>query len=165
MAVNNLKVVLDTNIICSLCRGETEVTYITSTLLYNSPLQISLDSGGILQGEYQKNVRKAQSSEYYQKWFQQMEAGSKIFYCFSPSLTKNIDENLTRLKFTGKEDKVIVALALNSGLKYIVTEDSDFGKGTKGKEHLDAYNYLSNSLGITIHDKREAVERFIKNDF
>jgi hypothetical protein len=54
-------------------------------------------------------------------------------------------------------DRVVVGLALDSD-RYIVTEDSDFGKGSsiKASEHRDVLDFLTARLGLTVHDATEA---------
>jgi hypothetical protein len=73
---------------------------------------------------------------------------------------KKISEKLTDMGFTGEVDRILVALALDKGNdQYIITEDSDFGKGDteKAKEHNDVLHYLTNQLQLTVHDANEAL--------
>ena len=62
--------------------------------------------------------------------------------------------------FTGEVDRILVALALETrNDRYIITEDSDFGKGDteKAKEHNDVLQHLTNKLQLTVHDAEEAL--------
>ena len=73
---------------------------------------------------------------------------------------KKISKTLIGMGFTGEVDRIIVALALETrNDRYIITEDSDFGKGDteKAKEHKDVLDYLTNQLQLTVHDANESL--------
>ena len=62
--------------------------------------------------------------------------------------------------FTGEVDRIIVALALETrNDRYIITEDSDFGKGDteKAEQHAHVLRYLTDQLQLTVHDAGEAL--------
>ena len=73
---------------------------------------------------------------------------------------KKISETLVDMDFTGEVDRIIVALALETrNDRYIITEDSDFGKGDteKAEQHADVLQYLTNQLQLTVHGANEAL--------
>ena len=43
--------------------------------------------------------------------------------------------------------------------RYIITEDSDFGKGDteKAEHHADVLHYLTNQMQLTVHDAKDAL--------
>jgi hypothetical protein len=121
------------------------------------------DNGNKVRGEYWKNAREC---EFFEKWYKEMETGYKISY--SPAtLNKRIADSLHEMKFTGEVDRILVALALKTGNdKYIITEDSDFGKGDteKAEQHADVRHYLTNQLQLTVHDAEEALRFYDRVD-
>ncbi len=64
------------------------------------------------------------------------------------------------MEFTGEVDRILVLLALEArNDRYIITEDSDFGKGEteKAEQHADVLHDLTNQLQLTVHDAKEAL--------
>lgn len=149
-------IVIDTNIIFHACEFDMSALNLLTGILNNDNLKIGFDVENKLISEYRQN---AGDYEFFLKWFQKIENSYKLSYLYV-KLDSKIDENLTNLEFNGEVDKIVVALALNSKLKHIVTEDSDFGKGPRGDEHIDVLNYLKDDLFLKVHDATEAVEHF-----
>ena len=118
-------IVIDTNIIRHACEFDMSALNLLTGILNNDNLKIGVDIEEKLMSEYLKN---AGNHDFFIKWFQNIENTYKLSYLYV-RLDSKIDKNLTKLEFNGEVDKIVVALALNSELKHIVTEDSDFGKG------------------------------------
>ena len=146
--------VIDTNIIHLACKMNMSAIHLLTGFLEHDDLKIGLDNERKLLSEYRK---KLEEDEFYKKWIQDMEQANKLRYLYV-KLNSRIDEKLVNLKFNGKVDKIVVALAIYSKLNHIVTEDSDFGKGPRGDEHIDVFNYLNGDLSLNVHDVAEAVE-------
>ena len=151
-----MKIALDTNIICKACNSNLDCMYVMLKIRSESSHKILHDNGNKVRDEYWKNAR---ACEFFEKWYKEMENGYKISY--SPAtLNKNIADSLYEMNFTGEVDRILVALALETrNDRYIITEDSDFGKGDteKAKEHNDVLQHLTNKLQLTVHDAEEAL--------
>lgn len=152
-----MRVVIDTNIICNSCNTCIDSIHVLAEILYNPFLFLSLDNENKLEFEYRNTANRQERSEFFIKWFKNMEEQGKISYLFVRT-KKSIETNLTKLSFHGEVDKLVVYLALESTPSYIATEDSDFGKGSRGEEHSDVLDYLNKELNIIVHDTREALE-------
>lgn len=152
----SVKISLDTNIICKACNYNLDCMHVMLKIQSGSSHKILHDNENKVRGEYWKNAREC---EFFEKWYKEMETGYKIFY--SPAtLNKKIANVLDEINFTGEVDRIIVALALETrNDRYVITEDSDFGKGDteKAKQHTDVLHYLTNQLQLTVHDAEEAL--------
>ncbi|MEA3282469.1 MAG: hypothetical protein U9Q68_07910 [Euryarchaeota archaeon] len=149
-----MKIALDTNIICKArdlddpninCMG------VLTRILHDVNHGILHDTDGKLLNEYRN---KAGGYGFFQKWYQEMEKKENGIHYLFANLDRNykkISETLVDMGFTGEVDRILVALALGTrDDRYIITEDSDFGKGDteKAKEHADVLHYLTNQLPI-----------------
>jgi hypothetical protein len=118
------------------------------------------DTGKRLSSEYRRN---AGGRELFEKWYTVMGSKENGIQYLPIDLDRNykkISETLIGMGFTGEVDRILVALALETrNDQYIITEDSDFGKGSteKAKEHDDVLHYLTNQLQLTVHDANEAL--------
>ncbi|WP_292374736.1 hypothetical protein [Methanosarcina sp. UBA411] len=161
-----MNIVIDTNIICNSCNGSCNLymdsIFVLAEILQKQSLFLSLDTNNKLRTEYKNTTNRLSSSEFFQKWFVNMETQMKISYIFVQN-KKGIENKLDNLGFHSEIDRLIVHLALESSPSYIATEDSDFGKGPRGKEHVEALNYLNNDLNITVHDTKQALN-FLRNN-
>ncbi len=151
-----MKIALDTNIICKACDYNLDCMHVMLKILSGSSHKILHDNENKVRGEYWKNAREY---EFFEKWYKEMETGYKISY--SPATpNKRIMDTLDEMDFTGEVDRILVALALETrDARYIITEDSDFGKGEteKAEQHADVLHYLTNQLQLTVHDAKEAL--------
>jgi len=133
---------------------------VITRILYDANHGIVHDTDGKLLNEYRN---KAGGYGFFQKWYQEMEKKENGVHYLFVDLDRNykkISGTLVDMDFTGEVDRIIVALALVArNDRYIITEDSDFGKGDteKAKEHDDVLQYLTNQLQLTVHDAGEAL--------
>lgn len=148
-----MNVAIDTNILVkAFCNWEPDHTVVTSFVtlrLHN----LCFDSEGSIYKEYQKNVGK---SEAYQKWYKRITDVQALFYC-SGKLNNTHKVQLCHLGCHEPTDHAFIAVAFNSD-KHLISEDSDVGKGPKGGQppHCDALKFLSDNMGITVYDAKEA---------
>jgi predicted nucleic acid-binding protein len=147
-----MRVVIDTNILRKAA-VDNSWEHITVMVYVRDSHHITLDYEHKLFGEYEREVG---SSSLFQKWYAEMVRGQRICYC-SHHVPARHKRELCRLGFHGPEDCVLVGLAIN-GDKYIVTEDSDFGKGNqrRAQQNVEVLRYLCSEVGLTIHDADEA---------
>jgi len=151
-----MRVVIDTNILVGAAKDLSTDHIAVLTLLYIFKQSLMLDYEEVLLGEYRDNVGRC---VLFQKWYQAMQTGQLI--CWGNGhLPQRMAAELRRRHFHESEDQVVVALAVH-GDKYIVTEDSDFGKGNivRAIEHRDVLAYLTHDLRLIVHNAREACER------
>ena len=158
-----MKIALDTNIICKACdpnNPNTACMGVITRILYDANHGIVHDTDGKLLNEYRN---KAGGYGFFQKWYQEMEKKENGIHYLFVDLDRNykkISETLIGMGFTGEVDRILVALALETrNDQYIITEDSDFGKGDteKAKENEHVLHYLTNKLQLTVHDAGEAL--------
>ena len=158
-----MKIALDTNIICKACdpndpnMGCVEVM---TRIYHNANHGILHDTGSKLLKEYRNN---AGEYKFFIKWYHEMKKKENGIHYLFVDLDRNykkISETLVDMGFTGEVDRILVALALETrNDRYIITEDSDFGKGDteKAEQHADVLHYLTNQLQLTVHDANEAL--------
>jgi len=133
---------------------------VLTRILHDANHGILHDTDRKLLNEYRN---KAGGYGFFQKWYQEMEKKENGIHYLPIDLDRNykkISETLIGMGFTGEVDRILVALALETrNDRYIITEDSDFGKGSteKAKEHDDILHYLTNQLQLTVHDAGEAL--------
>jgi len=156
----SVKIALDTNIICKACDYNWDCIGVLSRIRDDANHGILHDVNGKLPNEYRNN---AGGYEFFRNWYQEMERKENGIHYIFCDLDKNyseISETLIGMGFTGEVDRILVALALETrNDRYIITEDSDFGKGNteKAKEHNDVLQHLTNQLQLTVHDAGEAL--------
>lgn len=148
-----MRVVIDTNILCKAAEHFSQDHI--AVMVFTSKLghYLVLDHDLQLFNEYQSEVG---NSSLFQKWYQEMQGKSQIYWA-NGHISHRIARELKKRCFHEPEDHVVVALAIKTD-KYIVTEDSDFGKDDprRAAEHQAALAYLTNNLGLTVHDAGEA---------
>jgi len=112
---------------------------------------VALDTEGKILAEYRGNCS---GIELFEKWFQE------IWQRVEQVSGHLVNRHATRLGTLGchePSDHVFVAVANRAG-QYLVTEDSDFGKGHVKRSLAKAgvAAYLKKKLGLTVHDAKEA---------
>jgi predicted nucleic acid-binding protein len=153
-----MNIVIDTNI---LCKALIDISLKHLRLILNINTFnhfITLDHDDLLLGEYQRNLEQY---PFYQKWYKEMVTQHQIFYCNHKIINRHA-HNLSRLGFHGPIDCIIVGLADHAD-KYIVSEDSDFGKGNERRaaEYIPVLRYLNEQMGLTVHDVNEAINKLL----
>jgi predicted nucleic acid-binding protein len=134
-----MRVVIDTNIIvCATCRDSWPHLTVLA-LVRSSNCYLMLDHDQILLGEYRRNVGR---KLLFQKWYKDLQSKGQISWA-NGRLPQRIAHALCQRGCHEPEDHVVVALALK-GDKYLVTEDSDFGKGEpkRATTHQSVLRYL-----------------------
>jgi len=158
-----VKIALDTNIICKACDlndPNLDCMGVLTRILHDANHGILHDTDRKLLNEYQN---KAGGYGFFQKWYQEMEKKENGIHYLFVDLGRNckkISKTLVDMGFTGEVDRILVALALETrNDRYIITEDSDFGKGDteKAEQHNDVLQYLTNKRQLTVHDAGEAL--------
>lgn len=149
-----MRIVIDTNILVNGIRLSSTNHLAVIHLIYIFEHYLTIDHEGNLLREYIDNVG---GLPIFEKWFKEM-TNLNLVYMTSGRLSNRITDELTGLKLHEPEDRLLVALALK-GDKYVITEDSDFGKGVadRSKDHASVLTYLSEDLGLTVHDSEEAL--------
>jgi len=148
-----LRVVIDTNI---LVRGSIERSIPHNNIMSLMLLRqhyLLLDFNGRLRKQYHDNVG---FDIYFQKWYKELQTKKRLQW-FNGCPGAKLKEELRKRNLHDKVDQIIVALSLN-GDKYVITEDSDFGKGDspKAAQQRILLEYLVNDLNLTVHDACEA---------
>jgi hypothetical protein len=144
-------VTLDTNVIINACRQGSWDHIDVLSLIRTRDHTVALDIEGKILAEYRGNYS---GIELFEKWFQ--EIWQRVEQV--PGRLQNRHETrLRRLSCHEASDHVFVAVAGRSG-RYLVTEDSDFGKGHVNWSLAKAgvVAYLMEQLGLTVHDAKEA---------
>lgn len=148
-----MNIAIDTNILVkAFCEWEPVHAVVTSFVTQKSH-SLCYDFEGSIDKEYRKNVGR---SEAYQKWYKRITEVQALYYC-SGKLHHAHKDQLCRLGCHEPTDHVFIAVAFNSD-KYLISEDSDMGKGPKGNKppHCQALKYLNGTMGITVYDAQEA---------
>ena len=150
-----MQVVIDTNILCEAAK-HFSLDHI-AILTYMNQLRHSLvlDYEMQLLNEYERNVG---SYQLYRKWYKEMKSNFQIEWA-DGHISSRIARELERRSLHEAPDHVVVALAMSTQ-RYIITEDSDFGKGDeiRAAEHVEVLEYLTNDLGIAVYDASEACD-------
>lgn len=158
-----MEIALDTNIICKACDLDDpniDCMGVLTRILHDANHGILHDTDGKLLNEYRN---KAGGYGFFQKWYQEIEKKENGIHYLFANLDRNyrkISETLVDMGFTGEVDRIIVALALETrNDRYIITEDSDFGKGDteKAEQNAKVLQYLTNQLELSVHDAGEAL--------
>ena len=146
-------VVIDTNILRKAVADNSweHVCVLVNLNTFNHYLAVDYEN--LLLGEYQDELG---SYLLFQKWYTETVKRNHIYYC-SHHLTNKHKKELIRLGFHEPKDMIIVGLAWSAD-KYIVTEDSDFGKGQENRAaaHCQVLKYFNEQMGLTIHCANEA---------
>jgi AAA+ ATPase superfamily predicted ATPase len=148
-----MNVVLDTNILCKA--AEHELDYLEVMIqIRRHQHSLTLDHANLLYNEYNRYVK---DDPFFQKWYQEILREQRIYYC-SHNIPGRAKRKLIEMGFHGEIDLVVVGLAINSD-KYIIVEDSDFGKGheQRAAENRHILEYFNINLGLLVHNANEAV--------
>jgi len=148
-----MQVVLDTNVLCDAVIASSISHVAVMASIPTKHHRIVLDHDGRLLKQYRDNLSR---HLLFRKWYLELQMRSLIDFA-NGHLIQRIAQDLTVLGLHEPEDHVIVSLAINSS-KYIITEDSDFGKGPSPRalDHQDVLTHLKHSVGLTLHDATEA---------
>ncbi len=151
-----MRVVIDTNIVVKAARDlePDHLRVILSVSDRQTEHRLVLDHERRLLGEYEDNLR---GTELYRKWLKELLTQRKVEWS-SGRLDARHRRELSQRGLHEPEDHVVVALAWHTG-KYVVTEDSDFGKGDsqRAQVHRAVLDYLTNTMGLTVHTAGEAL--------
>ena len=148
-----MRVVIDTNIIVKAVK-EYAPSHIRVIYLVQPKHKLVLDFEGRLQREYRDEVG---SEAMYQKWFHELQKNNRIEWHHG-RLPNRHQSELRAVGLHEEEDHIVVALALNTD-RYVITEDSDFGKGhpERSQYHMEVLHYLTNEIGIRVRSAEEAL--------
>lgn len=148
-----MRVVVDTNIIVKAVK-EHEPDHLGVILSIRQKHTLVLDFERRLLGEYEDNLGR---EALYRKWLKELERQTRIEWS-NGHLDNAHRQRLIQLGLHEEEDHVIVALADHTD-RYIVTEDSDFGKGdsVRAQAYMGVLSYLTGTMGMTVHTAAEAV--------
>lgn len=144
-------VTIDTDIIINACKEESWDHIDVLSLIRTLSHVVALDTEGKILAEYRKNCSDI---ELFEKWFQE------IWQRIQQVSGLLEQRHVTRLTYLGchePSDHVFVAVARGAG-QYLVTEDSDFGKGHLNRSLAKAKvaAYMREKLGLTVHDAQES---------
>ena len=147
-----MDITIDTNILINAF-VEFEPDHLKISTSVGKKCPISVDVEQQMMGEYEKNLGHHKG---YRKWLQRLWVEQAFYYC-NGKLSTIHREKLTKLECHEPSDHVFIAVAYNSG-KILVSEDSDMGKGSKGKPKV--LEYLQKEMELTVCDAREAGNLF-----
>jgi hypothetical protein len=113
---------------------------------------ITMDHAKELEGEYENKLSK---NTLFQKWYKEFSP-TRTQFCDCRVINRHLIQ-LNRFGFHDHIDQIALGIACNSD-KYLLTEDSDFGKGDSQKaiEHLNVKSYITNQMQVVLHDATEA---------
>lgn len=155
-----MRIVIDTNVLCKAAL-EFSPDHIAIMVFMNKlGYYLVLDHKQQLLKEYLTKVR---NSQLFQKWYQEMLKRNQVHWA-NGQITRRIAEELKKRDLHEPEDHIVVALAINTD-KYIITEDSDFGKGDprRAAQNQIALTYLTNDLNLVVHDVVEASDNLTRS--
>lgn len=152
-----MRITIDSNIwVCAL--SQDKWSYDCESFLHKF-----MDSGHSLTVDYERKILKEydhnlKHNERYRAFYKRLDSSRRIEFVDS-SLTGEHKGKLLKLGFHESEDHVFVGVACNAD-KTIITEDSDYGKGTnpKAKEpnKQAVLKYMTTEMGLKIFDSIEA---------
>ena len=151
-------VVVDTNILMiAICESSISHTCVMTNIIVKEH-SLAFDYDEILLDEYRKNLGQ---NQFFQKWYAEVIKRNLVYFC-SHHFPSRHKRELEKLGFHGEVDLTIVGLGWN-GSKYLVTEDSDFGKSVinPARNNNLVLEYLNNKMGLTIHCADEANTQLI----
>jgi hypothetical protein len=113
---------------------------------------LCMDFDQKIEQEYLKTLSK---NEVFVKWYQILS--NQLYYC-NGCLPQSHKTKLEKVGCHEPSDHIFISVAWNSD-KVLLTEDSDMGKGPKGKDlpHCHALQYLEQQLGLRVCDVNEAI--------
>lgn len=147
-----MRVTIDTNILVTAFLEHSWDHLSVTVLVRTIGSKVCLDSGSRILTEYRNKLAEL---ELFQKWYTEV---SPQFEWYSGKLPKRHANFLSNHGCHEPSDHVFIAVAHRSG-KVLFTEDSDMGKGPRGKDppHDQALAYLEGTLGLTVCDAKEAL--------
>jgi predicted nucleic acid-binding protein len=140
-------VTIDTNVIINACKESSWDHIDVLSLIRTRSHVVALDTEGKILAEYRGNCS---GIELFEKWFQ--EIWQRVQQVSGRLETRYV----TRLRKLGchePSDHIFVAVARRTDC-YLVTEDSDFGKGHLTNAEVTVY--MRKHLGLTVHDAKKA---------
>jgi hypothetical protein len=151
-----MRVVIDCNIVVEgAVRAEMDCVSVLMRVRDGEAHCLVLDHVGRVEREYRGN---AGGSEFFRKWYQEVTVSKRP--CWSAgALARRHRRALQNEGFHEPSDHVYVALAEETD-RYLVTHDSDFGKGSNpARNNAAALGYMTGTMGLTIHTAAEATRR------
>ena len=144
-------VTIDTNVVINACKENSWDHIDVLSLIRTRDHTVALDSEGKILADYRGNCS---GIELYEKWYQ--EIWQRVQQV-SGLLEQRHVTRLTRLGCHEPSDHIFVAVARRTD-RYLVTEDSDFGKGhvDRALAKTGVTAYMREKLGLTVHDAQEA---------
>jgi predicted nucleic acid-binding protein len=144
-------VTVDTNVIINACKNLSWDHLDVLSLIRTQSHVVALDTEGKILAEYRGNCS---GLELFEKWYQEIWQRVRQV---SGLLEQRHVTRLTRLGCHEPSDHVFVAVAIRTD-RYLVTEDSDFGKGhlIRALAKAGVITYMRERLGLTVHDAQEA---------
>ncbi|NLO38467.1 MAG: PIN domain-containing protein [Ruminiclostridium sp.] len=113
--------------------------------------------------EYDDNLK---AFERYRIFYTMLEKTGRISFTDTTIPSKHI-KKLNELHFHEKEDQIFTGAAYNTD-KCIVTEDSDYGKGTEEKSKIDekqaVLRYMQEEMNLKIYDASEAKRELVEGE-
>lgn len=116
---------------------------------------ICVDHNLVIENEYRKNL---QQNDGFRKWYQRISTRQQFYRCNGRLPSVHV-EQLKVLGCHEPTDQVFIGVAYNTD-KILISEDSDVGKGSKGKEgiHARALEYLEKNMRLNVYDADEACQ-------
>lgn len=150
-------ITIDTNILRSAFEKFDQDHLNITNMMGRDGRILGCDGDKEIESEYKRNVGGLLP---YRKWYQRLFQQQAIHYQSKYNISEKHQARLRRLQCHEPSDLVFIGVAFHCG-KILISEDSDVGKGPKGHEppHCDALAYLTNEMGLTIWDAREACEQ------
>lgn len=147
-----MRVTIDTNILANAFRELSWDHLSVTVLVQTTGSGVCLDSDSRMDTEYRNNLS---GLELFEKWYR--EVSSQLEW-HSGRLSRKHAKILSSHGCHEPQDHVVIAVAYHSG-RVLFTEDSDMGKGLKGKvpSHDQALAYLEGTMGLTVCDAKEAL--------
>lgn len=143
-------VTIDTNVIINACKN---LSWAHLSVLDQVCMRhwVALDLEGKILAEYRG---KCSGIELFEKWY--LEMWQRVQQVSGRLENRHV----TRLRKLGchePSDHVFVAVAEHTE-RYLVTEDSDFGKGhiNRSLAKAEVTAYMQEKLSLTVHDAQEA---------
>jgi predicted nuclease of predicted toxin-antitoxin system len=145
-------VTVDTNVVINAWLGGEQPHIQVLSLIGVLPhLPYGFDHDGRINAEYR---RKCSGNAFFEKWHK--EIWEKVVF-INGHIEQHHAAALADRGCHEPSDHIFAAVAYHAD-KYLVTEDSDFGKGhvERALAKIAVIAYLQEKLGLIVHDAREA---------
>jgi hypothetical protein len=154
-----MRLTIDSKIwVCAFSENREEWSFDCESFLYkfiDSSHSLAVDYERKVLKEYDDNLKR---NERYRAFYRRLDSSHRIEFVDSSLISKH-KGSLLALGFHESEDQVFVGVASNSD-KTIITEDSDYGKGSnpKAKEpgKQAVLKYMTAEMGLRVLDSIEA---------